>query len=105
MINISIDPPDMSNFKNGKITYKEDLAINETESIYELISEGIFQKDVPESDEDDADTYLEIFDLYCFSSIDGKITVSKFSLQHNQYYKDNFLAHYPEPNSPPPKQA
>ena len=105
VINISIDPPNLVQFKDGRITNKEDRSINQIESIYEMISEEIFNKDVPESDQNDAEKYLETFDLYSFSLIDNTLIVPEFPVKHNRFYVDNFLAHYPEPNSPPPKKA
>lgn len=105
MINISIDPPDLFIFNNTGTDYKEGIAINEAESIFELISEEIFDKDVPEGGENDPDKYLEILDLYCLSSITNQIIFPEFPLLYHQYYRDAFLTHYSEPNSPPPKQV
>jgi hypothetical protein len=105
MINISIDPPDIKQYTEKGIVHKEDLSINETESVYESVSEGIFDKDVPESDEEDIDTNSEISEFYFVSSNDNKLLGYNFPIDYSQHYQNNFSVQYPEPNSPPPKKA
>lgn len=55
VINVSIDAPDGYVTPNSKGEYKEDLSVNEVESIGELLLEGLFgiQNAVPEHDESD----------------------------------------------------
>lgn len=105
MINISIDPPDLKHFKNGSITQKEDLSVNEIESIYEFISEVIFEKYVHESDENDMDTISKTFNLYFFTSTSNKLLAPDLAIEYCSYYQNNFSVLHAEPISPPPKRV
>ena len=107
MINISTDPVDQINFKNGVAVIEEDLNINEIESVFELISEKIFDQGIPESDENDEDTFIKYFNYFCsvhthefLSSI-----IFEFQLIHDYFYLDMFNNTHSEPSSPPPKQV
>jgi hypothetical protein len=105
MINISIDPPDLKQLKTAPISQKEDLSINEIESVYELISEGVFENDVPEKDDNDIDTESQPFDLYCFKFTFSAPPVFNFLIEHYPSYHKSFSFECPQPNSPPPKYA
>lgn len=105
MINVSIDPPDFRQFKNAHVEHKEDLSLNEIESIYELVSEGLFGKDVPESDDADIDTKPETPDLYCFMSRYSEATPVRFSAKRFSHYLHSFSPVHIELSSPPPKQV
>lgn len=106
MVNLSMDPIDQINLKNGH-TYEEDLSINEIESVYELVSESVFDQDVPEADEQDEDAYVKIFNLY-FNPVAANtifFNTHKFILTHSVFYQVSSYAYHPEINSPPPKHA
>jgi len=64
IINISIDPIDPISIKLGRLTFQEDLSINDIESIYEFISEQCLGVDVPEYEEDDENAVIKIIDVY-----------------------------------------
>jgi hypothetical protein len=105
MANISVDPPDLRQVKKSTISLKEDLSINEMESVYELISEGVFENNVPESEENDIDSKLQSIDLYCFTLTYDMRSVSYLHVRRYSSYYNNFSFETPEPNSPPPKYA
>ena len=105
MINISTDPVDKMNFKNGLAIIEEDLNINEIESVFELVSEKIFDQGIPESDENDEDTFIKFFNYFC-STVSFEFsayTVLEFNVIHNYFYLDMFNNTHSEPSSPPPK--
>ncbi|WP_256004889.1 MULTISPECIES: hypothetical protein [Pedobacter] len=59
MINLSISPARHLAVVNGQPTYMEDLSVNRIESIYELVSEFLFQKSVPETQDQGDDGILK----------------------------------------------
>ena len=59
VINLSIDPVDPLTYKLGRVS--EDLTINDVESIFEFIAETFTSVEIPESDEDDINTFSKIF--------------------------------------------
>ena len=103
-INVSIDPRDLKQFKDN-LTNKEDLSINEIESIYELISEGVFHKDVPESDENDIETTSEAFELYFFTSTYTKLLVFNSPVEHYSFCQNKLSVLPSQPHLPPPEQV
>ena len=105
MINISIDPPDLRQLKKAATQQKEDLTINEIESVFELVSECVFENSVPETEDNDIDTKLSTFDLYCYTISYSTIPASNYAVEHNDFYLNNFSFEIPEPNAPPPKYA
>jgi hypothetical protein len=105
IINISINPPDAKHAKYSSITDKEDLLINETESIYELIAEGLFNEDVPESNEDDIDTSSPSVELYFSTGIFSTLPAIEFPFDHFAHCNNNFPSLHHEPLFQPPKQA
>lgn len=109
MINLCTDPIDQIYFKNGHTTHEEDLSINEIESVYEFVSENVFDQDVPETDERDEDAFVKTFHLYhqrTFTSLETDFfNLPQFPTIHTNFYQESFYANYPEINSPPPKHA
>ena len=105
MINISIDPPDLKHPKYSPITNKKDLAINKIESVFEMIAEGVFDKEIPESDEDEIDISSPSFELYFVNRICSKLQALVFPVAHFPYYHNNFLSVHQEPHFPPPRLA
>lgn len=59
VINLSVDPIDPLTYKLGRVS--EDLAINDIESIFEFIAETCTNLEIPESDEDDINSFSKIF--------------------------------------------
>jgi hypothetical protein len=104
MINISIDPADLKQFKSAQMLDNEDLSINEMESVYELVSENVFEKDVPESDESDVDKQSHTFDLYCSKFGYTPQPVFAFVAEYYQYYQRDVSFDCPQPTSPPPRR-
>lgn len=102
MINISIDPPDLKLAENrqGKI---EEPATDETETVYELIAEGLFDQDVPENDEEETDTSSPGFLLYFFTAGSNQLRALNFPVEHFSHYQKKVLSAHQEPSSPPPK--
>lgn len=107
MINLSMDPVDTMNFKDGRATIEEDLSINEIESLYELISEALFGEDVPEHDEKDEDAFVKVFSLYYAATPVELVPVATFtfSIDYTAFYQDRSCLNYAEPHFPPPEQA
>ncbi|RYZ26918.1 MAG: hypothetical protein EOO10_14235 [Chitinophagaceae bacterium] len=104
MINLSVDTPD-SQIRYGTTNHHEDLSINDIESLSELIAEGLFDIDVPESDEDDVDSSSPAEDLYFSDRSSQQLPLVSFSIQHVGYYLNSFPSISQKPLSPPPKSA
>lgn len=68
VINISIDPVDPIAEKLGRLSWEEDLSINDIESIAELLSEQFLGIDIAEQDEDDENGLVKFADLYITQS-------------------------------------
>ena len=105
IINVSINTPDLKCAKQSSLSKTENLSINETESVYELIAEGMFDKKVPDSDEDDMDTSSPSFELYFFPKICSKLPAFNFLIEYFPHYSNNFLSVHQEPHFPPPRFA
>lgn len=105
MINISIDPPDVKFFKNADVMHREDLSINEIESIYELISEVFLNRYVHESDENDINGISKTFNIYFFAPASVQFYTPAFSIGYCSYYQNIFSVLFSKPISPPPKQV
>lgn len=105
MINISIDPPDLMPLRTAPVSHEEDLSINETESVYELISEGVFETNVPDQDDSDMDRESQTFDLYCCKPIFTTRPFLDLPIEHFSLYRNNLSFDYTEPSFPPPKHA
>lgn len=103
LINISIYTPHTKSFTVASITSPEDHDVNGVESIYELVSEGIFNIDVPASDENDRDITFEALDLFLLSSVYTSLLVFKHPIQHYAFYPGASYPLHSAPNSPPPK--
>jgi hypothetical protein len=105
VINVSINPPDLKYGKYSALTKKEDLSINEIESVCELIAEGIFDEDIPESNEDEIDTLSPSFQLYFFTGNGIKLLAKEFSLAHFSHCYSNITSENKEPLYLPPRQV
>jgi len=105
LINISIDPPDLKRIKDGRHAHSEDLSINEIESVYELISERVFDTSVPESDDDDITKSNDSCELYFPSPAGTPSPAPRFAVAYTCSYQDSLLFLFREPNLPPPKHA
>lgn len=108
MINICTDPVDSLNFKNGHITSEEDLSINEIESVYELVSEKVFNEGVPESDENDESTFVKVFNVYISVPLMVSVkflSIPQYIISHNSFYCNSIYSNTIQIDSPPPKQA
>ncbi len=87
------------------ITTKEYFLIDEIESAYELIAEGVFDTEVPASNEDEIDTFSPSFELYFFTATSIKLPAIKFPLEHISHCYNNFPIVHQEPLFQPPKFA
>ncbi len=103
MINIAIDPPDVKFCKKANVTHREDLSINQIESIYELISEVFLNRNVHESDENDINAISKTFNIYFFASTSIQFPAPTFSIGYCSYYQNVFSVLHSKPLSPPPK--
>ncbi len=82
----------------------ESLGAQETETLYELISEGVFNTDLPDSDEeDDIDSSSPAIDLYLSDKFLSKISSYRRDLQHTSRYSKRILFTHTEILSPPPR--
>lgn len=104
LMNLSIDPARHQNFINGKLTFEEDLSINKIESIYELVLEHLFKKDVPETQNAADHSLAKTFIVFCQSPVlfTQLILVEK-PIVHNHSYIANFPEQTRVLESPPPK--
>ena len=105
IINISINSPHLKRPNYSRETISKDLSLNEIESVCELIAEGVFDTEMPESDEDDIDTFSPSVELYFFERSYSKQQSFAFPIEYFSYYYNNFLSICREPHSPPPKLA
>lgn len=105
LINISIYTPHIKSFTVACVTRPEDLDVNGVESIYELVSEGIFNVDVPVSDENDSDITFETLDIFLLSSFYNKLVVFKHPIKHYAFYPRTSYPLHSAPDFPPPKQV
>ncbi|TDH24666.1 hypothetical protein EXU57_15125 [Segetibacter sp. 3557_3] len=105
LINISIDPPDLKQTKKVYTSQQEDLTINEVESVYELIAEGVFHSDVPENNDHDIDTDTHSVDLYFYDFPYSSPALINHPLEHHVHYLTTVTSINAGPNAPPPKYA
>jgi len=104
MVNLSINPVRHENYINGQYTFQEDLRINKIESIYELILEHIFKKDVPET-KDSAEQGLvkAAFVWQQVQYVSFVPIVIEKPIAHNHTYTAYFPVTTLVQESPPPK--
>lgn len=105
VVNISIDPIDPLPVVDGlgQMTTREDLSINDIESIYELVSEQCLHVDVPEQDEDDESGFIKVIDFY-FSENSIRLK-EKYVVVNLAFFlfEDRFPAVILDHTSPPPR--
>jgi hypothetical protein len=100
-INLSVDSIDADNqFARLEVNGK----INDIESLFELVSEAFFCKNVPETSEDDIETIhfdfqVMIPTLCCFIFFN----LASLSTKCNSFYASFFLISFHGEVSPPPK--
>ncbi|HET7896336.1 MAG TPA: hypothetical protein VFL47_01655, partial [Flavisolibacter sp.] len=82
MINLSIHPQHFTPHRSSSVARSEQPAINEVNSVYELIAEGIFETDVPESEEEDIDSSSPPLELYLSNSTCGQLPPFNFFVEH-----------------------
>ncbi len=105
MINISVNPPDSRSFKFFQVQTTEDLSFNETESLYELISETVFDLDVPETEDEDIDISWETPELFCLVSKSHEGVSFSFLPRRFFTYQQGAISVHLKISSPPPKVA
>lgn len=93
----------MINFSDKHANQKEDPSINEVESVYELISETLFDHNIPENNDNDIDSDSVPFDLYFYPT--PSAVVFQFPTEHVTLLEYNFPTIDANPNIPPPKQS
>lgn len=105
LTNLSIDAGRHQNVINGQLTFQEDLSINKMESIYELISEYLFKKDVPETQNSDHHSLVKTFIIFhqVPTATTQLILVDK-PVQHNHSYR-YFIPELVQVLESPPPQA
>lgn len=102
MINVSIDPRDLIQIDQGIYSHTEDLSINETESIYELIAEELFDTEIPESEEEDVEKTFGGIDLFFNSTLISNPGIQTFITSQYGDCQDSLTIIYPASDSPPP---
>ncbi len=103
LINISIDAPDLLQTTGTSQYEDEDLSINDIESIYELISELVFEIEVPEGDETDIDKKPPVFEVYYFPSRPEIQHIAYYTITYETPYPGNLIFSFSDPDFPPPK--
>ncbi|TDH24585.1 hypothetical protein EXU57_14690 [Segetibacter sp. 3557_3] len=91
--------------KHSIANFKEDPSVNTIESVYELISENVFDNPVPESDEDDIETISPTVDLYFDVPLYSRLQILDFPTEYFPNYPNTLSLAGKEPHSPPPKRA
>lgn len=66
VLNVSIDPPDLLRNLDNDVALEEDISINEMESISEVVLEQVLDLDnaVPETHDEESDTYLKKVEIF-----------------------------------------
>ena len=104
LVNLSIDPARHQNFINGELTFEEDLSVNKIESIYELVVEHLFKKDVPETQNAADHAAAKTFIIFYQSPIPfTQLVLVEQPIVHNHSYVANFPEQTQVLESPPPK--
>lgn len=103
MINISIDPRDIKLPKDTSVIHVTDGSADEIESVYELVAEGVFNKEVPPDNEDEIDTSSPSLELYFFTPACIELPAIAFVLKHFSYCYNHFTSVHQEPLFQPPK--
>ncbi|PST83711.1 hypothetical protein C7T94_14395 [Pedobacter yulinensis] len=90
----------------GKATYREDLRINQIESICEFVLEFAFDVDVPENQDSDDGPAGKIL-LACLQPAPFAYAVEAEHriITHRSHYNPYIPTHIEKRESPPPEQA
>lgn len=102
MINVSIDPRDLIQIDQGMYSHTEDLSINETESIYELIAEKLFDTEIPESEEEDVEKTFGGIDLFFNTTLISNPVIQTYIISQYGDCHESLTIIYPASDSPPP---
>ncbi|MGZ8550556.1 MAG: hypothetical protein ACXWV2_07835 [Chitinophagaceae bacterium] len=105
MINLSINPPDFRQLSGRFNSQDQGISLNEIESIYELVAEGFFYENVPDSEDQDTDASFILLDLFSFTQGHSATIVIPHTIQLISYYQSGTSLIYPQPDTPPPRQA
>ena len=104
LMNLSIDPARHQNFINGELTFQEDLSVNKIESVYELIAEYLFKKDIPETQNAADQSLVKTFIVFYQSPAPfTQLILVEQPILHNHSYVANFPEQIQVLESPPPK--
>lgn len=101
MVNLCVDAPDATSF----YSHREDLSVNDTESLSEWIAEGFFDHDIPEGDEEDVDKHTTSIDLYFVERTGYLLLPMPVALQHFTTHLALVPTRHDKPHAPPPKAA
>ena len=106
LLNLSIDPVRHQNLINGELTFQEDLSINKIESLYELVLEYVFKKDVPETqDHANHSTAKAFFFYHQTPNLCCKLILTEKPVMHNHSYIISSYEQIHVLESPPPKRS
>ncbi len=105
MINLSINPADFREFRNGIATKPAPGNLNEIETLYELIAEGIFDNNIPDSEDNDTNSTFKFLDLFSSSPRPDELIVLMYPNKHFSYYQSRLSFIVSDPGGPPPKQS
>lgn len=105
MINLSINLADFREFQNRHASHKAAQPFNEIETLYELVAEGLFDKDIPDTEDQDTVSSFKSFDLFSFQPLHNEIVVTPYTVEYFSFYQPGISLVHAEPNAPPPKQA
>lgn len=104
MVNLSINPVRHQNFIDGQYTLLEDLKINKIESIYELILEHVFKKDVPETQDSAEQGLIKVAVFFHQTPLfECQLPSRACIVVHNHAYQAYFPEYPTVLESPPPR--
>lgn len=106
MINISIDPPDLRITLPAKKAAKQAAASNTINSVYELVSEELFEN--PVSDEENEKDIVKTekpVELFCYNSSSLLVPQLQPLLKHQPFYTEPLTSSFFASPFQPPKQA
>ncbi|RZK38481.1 MAG: hypothetical protein EOO90_22175 [Pedobacter sp.] len=104
MLNLSIDPARHANYIDGQITFQEDLSINKIESFSELLLEKLFDKNIPEIQDQAHHSLVKAF--FFFHQNPTVITepiLIELPVRHNHLYIEQRSETSKSLESPPPR--
>ena len=102
VFNISTNHPDFRGQGKWRPGQKTVAATSEVESVFELVAEGLFDENVPDTEDSDSDTVSKTFDVQVATRIE-MIAELHHSIEHSTAHLFIFSSVYPDRSGPPPR--